>query len=164
MSASAQLERPRAKRIYIAPLFAVLGPAVGTFAMLAVLIGEALVGGDGDGLTTLLRAMPTALLLGYVYGSGPAALTGVAYALAPRGLQRIALSPLLGAIIVAVFFVVFDRQFSVYLDLDITLYGLLILSGVAAAFVCAAIARALKWDARSLEAARSSGAPQAAAL
>lgn len=126
------------RRIGIAMIFGVLGPAIGA-ALACVLFFVAMLIGGGEPFT-LIGVAAFFLGLGYVFGLGPGFTAGVAYALTPRRFQRLVFSPLYGAAAVWLFYFALDaRDFSGNL--------LMLAAGAAAALTCAAVVRKLNLDA-----------------
>lgn len=88
--------------------FAAFGPPIGAAVVLLAFAGLALGAGLAAALAVLASA-PLFLVFGYVFGLGPALIAGVAYAWAPRALQRIVLAPLYGVAAVWLFHFVAGR-------------------------------------------------------
>ena len=113
------------------------GPAVGGLAVGVVFAAAAL--WSGGAAQALLGALPLFLVFGYLFGTGPAVMAGLAYAMAPAPLQRIALGPFYGIFSVVLFYLLFGRVIGAPQEFGSSV--LVIGAGAVAATACAAIVR-----------------------
>lgn len=129
-------------RVLTVLLFAIIGPFIGAFSLLlwALANGAASAGMDWSGVAS---AFPFFVVMGYVFGAGPALLAGVIYSLLPGGAQRLVLAPLYGAIatwLATAIGGLFSASFASFGQ-----SGMMWTTGAVAAFFCALVARNLGW-------------------
>ncbi|MEZ5957170.1 MAG: hypothetical protein R3C27_08185 [Hyphomonadaceae bacterium] len=132
----------RADRFVTLLLFTFVGPFMGTLAVLILALSS---GGGSSSLAW--EGVPSAILIlvmmGYVFGIGPALVTGIVYALIPHALQRIVFAPLYGVVATWAFFEIAGLVSPGFSALGQS--GAMWLIGGVAALGCAAMARLMGW-------------------
>lgn len=126
------------KRISVAMMFGLLGPAIGALLFVILFTVALAIGGGEAG--TLIGVSAFALAIGYIIGLGPAFTAGIFYALTPPSWPRLTLAPLYGAAAVWLFYFVLQAQ-------EFSGNIIMLAAGAVAALACAAIVRKLGLDA-----------------
>ena len=139
---SGALPRSVAGRLYTWLMFTFVGPFVGAVGVLLFLIAVAASSPSAD-LFTLLPWAFLIIAMGYIFGLGPATVSGLIYALLPDALQRLALAPLYGAIAVWLFY---EAAGVSGLGVgSMSNQPMMLAAGALAALACAWIARKSGW-------------------
>lgn len=100
---SAILRPSIADRLRTGLMFTFVGPFIGAVGVLLFVVASAL-GSPGMDFSELFSWSFLVIALGYVFGLGPATVSGLIYALLPGALQRLVLAPLYGAVAVWLFY------------------------------------------------------------
>lgn len=140
-------------------MFTFVGPFIGAVAMLLFLLVIAFSSPSSD-LYALFPWAFVVIAMGYVFGLGPATVSGLIYALLPDALQRLVLAPLYGAIAVWLFYEI--AGVSGHGAGWMSNQPMMLAAGAIAALACAWIARRSGWtpDHARTRHSRPSGKPR----